>query len=49
VDAAAAGIRLNDSCMMIPRKSNSFRINLYADRALTTRRIPASLAPPAKG
>jgi hypothetical protein len=39
VDAAAIGVRLNDSCMMIPRKSNSFRINLYADRSLTTRRI----------
>jgi hypothetical protein len=25
--------------MMIPRKSNSFRINWYADRALTTRRL----------
>ena len=40
VDAAAIGVRLNDSCMMIPRKSNSFRINLYADRSLTTRRLP---------
>jgi len=39
VDAAAIGVRLNDSCMMIPRKSNSFRINFYADRSLTTRRI----------
>jgi len=43
VDAAAAGVRLNESCMMIPRKSNSFRINLFADRALTTRRLPASV------
>ena len=40
VDAAAIGVRLNESCMMIPRKSNSFRINLYADRALTTRPLP---------
>jgi hypothetical protein len=39
VDAAAIGVRLNESCMMIPRKSNSFRINWYADRALTTRRL----------
>jgi len=39
VDAAAIGVRLNDSCMMIPRKSNSYRINFYADRSLTTRRF----------
>jgi len=39
VDAEAVGIRLTDSCMMIPRKSNSFRINFYADRSLTTRRL----------
>ena len=39
VDAAAAGVRLNESCMMIPRKSTSFRINFYADRSLTTRRL----------
>jgi len=43
VDAAAIGVRLNDSCMMIPRKSNSFRINFYADRSLTTRRLPPSI------
>jgi len=36
----AIGVKLNDSCMMIPRKSNSFRINFYADRTLTTRRLP---------
>jgi hypothetical protein len=42
VDAGAIGVRLNDSCMMVPRKSNSFRINFYADRALTTRRLPDS-------
>ncbi|MCX6563333.1 MAG: hypothetical protein NTU60_06975 [Candidatus Aminicenantes bacterium] len=40
VDAAAIGVKLNDSCMMIPRKSNSFRINFYPDRTLTTRRLP---------
>lgn len=39
VDAVAIGVRLNDSFMMIPRKSNSFRINFYADRCLTTRRL----------
>jgi hypothetical protein len=39
VDAAAIGVRLNESFMMIPRKSNSFRINFYADRCLTTRRM----------
>jgi len=43
VDAASIGVRLNDFCMMIPRKSNSFRINFYADRNLTTRRLPASI------
>ena len=37
VDAAVIGVRLNESFMMIPRKSNSFRINFYADRCLTTR------------
>jgi hypothetical protein len=40
VDPAAIGVRLNDSCMMIPRKSNSFRINHYGDRTLTTRPFP---------
>lgn len=43
VDAGSIGVRLNDSCMMIPRKSNSFRINFYADRSLTTRRLPPSI------
>ncbi|MCJ7564103.1 MAG: hypothetical protein MUP52_05880 [Candidatus Aminicenantes bacterium] len=43
VDAASIGVRLNDSCMMIPRKSNSFRINFYADRSFTTRRLPPSI------
>lgn len=42
VDASEIGVRLNESCMMIPRKSNSFRINLYADRKLTTRRLPGA-------
>jgi hypothetical protein len=46
VDATAAGVRLNESCMMIPRKSNSFRINLFADRTLTTRRLPGTARPP---
>ena len=40
VDAASIGVRLNESCMMIPRKSNSFRINLHDDRKLTTRPFP---------
>lgn len=44
VDAAAIGVRLNDSCMMIPRKSNSFRINHYDDRKLTTRPFPVPSA-----
>ena len=39
IDASAIGVRLNESCMMIPRKSNSFRINFYADRSLTSRRL----------
>jgi hypothetical protein len=49
VDPAAIGVRLNDSCMMIPRKSNSFRINFYAERSLTTRRLPMEPAPVSKG
>lgn len=32
------GVRLTDSFVMIPRKSLSFRINLYARRELSTRR-----------
>jgi hypothetical protein len=39
IDASAIGVRLNESCMMIPRKSNSFRINFYAARCLTSRRL----------
>ncbi|HEX9902611.1 MAG TPA: hypothetical protein VGB72_07090 [Acidobacteriota bacterium] len=38
VAAAEIGVRLTDSCMMIPRKSGTFRVNFYADRALITRR-----------
>jgi len=32
------GVSLSSSCMMIPRKSVSFRINFYADKSLSTRR-----------
>jgi hypothetical protein len=42
VDAAGIGVVLNDSCMMVPRKSNSFRINYYSERELSTRSLPAS-------
>jgi len=31
------GVSLTESCMMIPRKSVSFRINFYKDKKLTTR------------
>jgi len=37
--AKEIGVRLNESCMMIPRKSISFRINFYQDRKLTTRKM----------
>ena len=34
------GVRLNQvSCMMIPRKSISFRLNFYEDKSLTKRKI----------
>lgn len=33
------GVTLSESSMMSPRKSVSFRINLYADPSLTTRRF----------
>jgi len=33
------GVRLTESCMMIPRKSISFRINFYREQKLTTRKI----------
>lgn len=36
--AADIGVRLTESCMMVPRKSISFRINFYKDKKLTTRR-----------
>lgn len=32
------GVSLTESCMMIPRKSVSFRINFYKDKNLTTRK-----------
>ncbi|MCK4556024.1 MAG: hypothetical protein KAU47_00805 [Candidatus Aminicenantes bacterium] len=32
------GVSLTESCMMIPRKSVSFRINFYKDKKLTTRK-----------
>lgn len=32
------GVSLTESCMMIPRKSVSFRINFYRDKKLTTRK-----------
>jgi hypothetical protein len=31
------GVRLNESCLMIPRKSVSFRINFYKTKELSTR------------
>jgi cobalamin-dependent methionine synthase I len=31
------GVTLNESCMMIPRKSVSFRINFYETKDLSTR------------
>lgn len=37
--AGEIGVRLSDSCMMIPRKSVSFRINFYRKRDLTTRKF----------
>lgn len=36
--AADIEVRLTESCMMVPRKSVSFRINFYKDQKLTTRR-----------
>lgn len=32
------GVRLTESCMMIPRKSVSFRINFYEEKRLSTRK-----------
>jgi hypothetical protein len=37
--AGQIGVRINDSFMMEPMKSRSFRINYYADRTMTSRRI----------
>jgi hypothetical protein len=38
--AVDIGVKLHEeSCMMIPRKSISFRINFYLDKNLTTRKI----------
>lgn len=37
--AEKIGIELNESFMMIPQKSISFRINFYQDRKLTTRKM----------
>lgn len=33
------GVRLSETCMMIPRKSVSFRINLYRDKNRSTRSL----------
>ncbi len=33
------GVSLNDSCMMIPRKSVSFRINYFKDKSLSSRSL----------
>jgi len=35
--AADIGVELSDTCMMTPRKSVSFRINLYTEKEQTTR------------
>jgi hypothetical protein len=35
--AKEIGVILNESCMMVPRKSISFRINFYTDKKFTTR------------
>ena len=36
--ASDIGVRLTESCMMVPRKSISFRINFYKEQKLTTRK-----------
>lgn len=36
--AADIEVRLTESCMMVPRKSVSFRINFYKEQKLSTRR-----------
>jgi hypothetical protein len=38
VPAATIGVGLSESCMMMPLKSFSFRVNYYKDRTLTTRK-----------
>ena len=38
------GVRLTESCMMIPRKSVSFRINYYKEQKLSTRRHSPKVA-----
>lgn len=40
IPAAEIGVALTESFMMVPRKSYSFRLNYYADQALSTRRFP---------
>jgi hypothetical protein len=39
IPAGKIGVTLTESCMMIPRKSLSLRINFYSERSLTTRRL----------
>ncbi len=39
VPASTIGVGLSESFMMMPRKSFSFRVNYYADKKLTTRKI----------
>lgn len=39
VPADKIGVTLTESMMMVPRKTLSFRINLYSDRRLTTRKF----------
>ncbi len=36
--AADIGVSLTESCMMVPRKSISFRINFYKEKKLSTRK-----------
>ncbi len=38
IPAVDIGVRLTESCMMVPRKSVSFRINFYKEQKLSTRR-----------
>jgi hypothetical protein len=38
LSAADIVVRLTESCMMVPRKSISFRINFYKEQKLSTRR-----------